>query len=161
MRRRESAIIMRQRHFVTLIDYLFSTHEVESGVMAFYNYSKSEKCVKLLVKALMIPRDEDYLTRSAGEVAYTPAFGELCHQLCEQNKWNLLDIHTHPHSKNVAFSPIDDAEMIDTKVPYLEKYVPKVGIAFLVLGEKLDIMAARYWDFTRKTSVSIDYVVIL
>ena len=105
---RRSAICIRKKDFEQLERYLFERTDVESGAVAFYRYSESPRLSKLLVRAITLPRDEDYFERSAGLVTFTPEFVAWCHQECERTETNMLDIHTHPFQAEPSFSPIDD-----------------------------------------------------
>jgi hypothetical protein len=115
----------------------------------------------MLVQAIRIPKDSDYESRSSGFVSLKPEFMESNHRMCEHHNLNLLDIHTHPWSEQVNFSPIDDREALDTKIPYLIKYVPGVTIAFIVFGKSFEHASARYWDNTEKELSPIENLIII
>lgn len=126
--------------------FLLADCSLETMAMALFSTSVSASKRKLLVHRLILPTATDYATRSSAFVALSPAFIERCHAACESEQVHLLDIHTHPWSERVRFSSIDDREALDTKIPYMEQYLPKSESAFLVMGQETTIVEARLWD---------------
>ncbi|MBI4057771.1 hypothetical protein HY405_00395 [Candidatus Microgenomates bacterium] len=138
-------IIFRKSHWNKLTSNLAERTDVESGAYAVYKMSTFNNSQKFLVTKLIIPEEKDYLKRNAVGISFTPEFTENAFQSCEKTNGHLLDIHTHPWSDNVNFSPIDDREAKHTKIPYMAKYVPSTSIAFIVFGKVAEIAKARYW----------------
>jgi len=159
--RQQATVVIQDYHFELLVQYLFARNDIESGALAFYNSSELGTAVKLLIKAVEIPTEADYLRRSATEVSFTPEFAEKCHCTCEQNQWSIMDIHTHPMSTRLEFSAIDDAEALDTKIPYLKQYVKGTRIAFLVFGSIPKLVQGRFWSGEEATLDPISRLLVI
>jgi hypothetical protein len=129
--------------------------------MAIIAKSVTTDRMKLLVREVRIPEENDYLDRSAGAVSLQPEFLESCFQACEEVNCHLLDIHTHPWSSIPQFSQIDDTEALDVKVPYLREWLPDTEIAFLLFGDKPDRIKGRLWNTCEERLLSVDAVHIL
>ena len=155
------SVIIKKNDFDVLNEHLYKNRNLESGAIAFFNKSEGDNKVKLLISKLRIPKEDDYLDRTPSAISLKPEFVELCHSLCESENLHLLDIHTHPWSSSVEFSPIDDREAIKTKIPYLEKYVPNTAIAFIVFGNDISIASARYWDLNSKEMIPISDITVI
>jgi hypothetical protein len=70
---------------------------------------RGENGPRLLVKAMAIPTEADYLTRTATEVELKPEFALLFEKTAARQGWSLVYVHTHPAQENEpSFSPIDD-----------------------------------------------------
>lgn len=154
-------IVLTDKDWAELTQHLTSRSDVESGAYAIFKTSMSKNHQKILVTQTMIPRTKDYYKRTATSVAFKPEFTEKAFQICEATKGHLLDIHTHPWASVVNFSHIDDREAINTKVPYLLKYLPETMIAFIVLGRSPLIAKARFWDKSLNFLSSIDRIVVI
>ena len=154
-------IVFRTGHWEALRLSLAQRDDVESGAYAVCKLSVTQDCMKLLVHSLVIPNAEDYLDRSAARVSFTPEFSEKAFQACEDFNGHLLDIHTHPWSHRVEFSGIDDCEALNTKIPYMNKYLPITEIGFVVLGKSLSSVRARYWEKSQETLVNVDRIVVI
>jgi len=154
-------IIVKKKDWLRLINSLYNRHDIESGVYAIFKTSSSINSKKLLVTQIIIPRDKDYHERSAARIAFTPEFTERAFKICETTRGHLLDIHTHPWSKEVNFSPVDDREVIKTKLPYMNKYLPETQIAFIVFGSNENIAKARFWDKEKNRLLDIDRIVVI
>lgn len=153
---------IRERDFAKLAAHLNLNREVETAAMGFHLMSESRDRVTFLVQEILLPEKDDYHHRSIGGVSLKPALAERCHQKCEQNNWHLLDIHTHPWADHkVAFSGIDDDQAMNTKIPYLKRYVPGTRIAFLVFGKNPGIVRGRYWDGVNHCLSPIHRIVVL
>ena len=139
-------IIFKENDWQRLTEYLAKRKDLESGAYAVYKVSKSPQNLKLLINDLIIPEDSDYFARGPAIVAFKPGFSERAFRQCEVSKGHLLDIHTHPWSTRVSFSHIDDREALQTKIPYLKKYLPQIMIAFMVFGISQEIAKARFWE---------------
>ncbi|RKX28596.1 MAG: hypothetical protein DRP46_08405 [Candidatus Zixiibacteriota bacterium] len=155
------SVIIKKSDFDVLNEHLYKNRNLESGAMAFFNKSEGNNKVKLLISKLKIPKENDFLARSSSAISFKPEFTESCHSLCESEYLHLLDIHTHPWSNSVEFSPIDDREAIKTKIPYLEQYVPNTAIAFIVFGNDINIASARYWDLESKEMTPISNIIVI
>ncbi len=154
-------IIIRARDWDMLEYYLSKRNDVESGVYTIFKTSICNDSVKFLITQIMIPQDKDYYKRSSASVAFTPEFTEKAFQLCEETNGHFLDIHTHPWASKVDFSPIDDNEAKKTKIPYMDEYLPKTKIAFIVFGKTSICAKARYWDKSAKRLSDIDRIVVI
>lgn len=155
------SLIIKTSTYSDLSRHLFETRTVESMAMAFFRISHCSDKTKLLVKEIRIPKEEDYLDRSAGHVSLRPEFMERCFQYCEDHGCHLLDIHTHPWSEKVSFSWIDDQEALEKKVPYIKRYVVDTQIAFMVFGLNSCIVKARIWDREKGELQPITRIIIL
>jgi hypothetical protein len=154
-------VIFKEKDWKTLETYLTPRNDVESGSYAVFKASCCNGSIKFLVNQVIIPKDSDYLKRSPVVVAFTSDFTEMAFQQCERIHGHLLDIHTHPWSKIVNFSPIDDGEARETKVPYLGKYLPNTQVAFIVFGESSLIARARFWDKPGNHLSPIDRIMVI
>lgn len=154
-------IIFREKDWRRLTDYLLERKDVESGAYGVFKISSCNDCIKFLVREILIPGDKDYYRRTAAAVAISPEFTEAVFKRCEIGRCNFLDIHTHPWSSQVEFSGIDDREAAQVKIPYLNRYLPKTEIAFIVLGESPQIARARYYDQLNKRITDIDRISVI
>jgi hypothetical protein len=114
--------------------------------VGLYRLSASDQRVKLLVRDVIVPSDSDYLERSGCYVSLQPEFLEGCFRVSEDCRCSIVDIHTHPGSEVPSFSPVDDSEARDVKMPYMRQYVPEVDIAYMVFGCGPEAVQARIWD---------------
>lgn len=154
-------IVFRQRDWEELEQYLCGRNDVESGVYAVFKTSVSSSANKFLVTRVVIPKEHDYLKRTAVRVAFRPEFTERTFRVCEATRGHLLDIHTHPWSDEVDFSSIDDHEATRTKVPYMNKYLPETMISFIVFGKSPGIAKARFWDKKTNKLSPIDRIIVI
>ena len=154
-------IVFRESHWRLLEHYMTQRTDVESGAYAVFKTSRIDKSQKLLVTEILIPEAKDYLKRTSVRVAFTPEFTEKAFRKCELNRGHLLDIHNHPWSNEVNFSPIDDHEAEHTKIPYVNKYVPDIMIAFLVFGESMVTAKSRSWDKPRSRMSDVCKIVVV
>ena len=148
-------IVFKEKDWKELEYYLTERNDVESGIYAMFKTSLSNNSKRFLVTQIIIPDDNDYYKRSSVSVAFKPEFTEKAFQQCEITNGHLLDIHTHPWSSQVNFSSTDDHEAAQTKIPYMNKYLPKTLIAFIVFGKSPVIAEARFWD---KASNKLSYI---
>lgn len=91
---------------------------------------------RLLVQAMAIPTEADYVKRTATEVELKPEFGLPFEKTAARQGWSLVYAHTHPAQKSEpSFSPIDDrAEAC--LAPYARRRSPKTPHVALLLGEQ-------------------------
>jgi len=153
--------MVKKKEWLRLTNSLYNRHDIESGVYAIFKTSSCINSKKLLVTQVIIPEDKDYHKRSAARVAFTPEFTEKAFKICEANRGHLMDIHTHPWSGNVNFSPVDDREAIKTKLPYMNRYLPETLIAFIVFGSNENIAKARFWDKEKNRLLDINRIVVI
>lgn len=158
---KQTAIHITNSMFRRLCEHLFETRSTERMATAFFHTSQSLSVLKLLVRKVRVPREQDYLRRDAGFVSLEPDYMEQCLQHCEEHRCSLLDIHTHPWSELVSFSAIDDREAREVKIPYMEKYLPETSIAFMVLGRNPEVVQARIWDRKVRELLLIPRIVVL
>ncbi|MEZ5357188.1 MAG: hypothetical protein R3F48_00065 [Candidatus Zixiibacteriota bacterium] len=151
-------IVFRKRDWENLTNYLLKNRSLETGAYALYRISQGIEFYKVLVEEVIIPEKLDFYRRSSHAVAFTPEFTEKTIQACEKRLCSLLDIHTHPWSKEVNFSTIDDTEALNTKIPYFHKFVNETGLAFIVFGENSRIVKARFWGGEKKELINIDRI---
>jgi hypothetical protein len=154
-------IIIKRSTYCALSSHLFGTKDLETMAMGFFRISCCSNKTKLLVKEILLPKKEDYLDQSGGHVSLRAEFMERCFVYCETHFCHLVDIHTHPWSKKVAFSGIDDREAIGKKIPHIEKYVADTQIAFIVFGLNSTIAKARIWDKKRRELRAVRRIIIL
>lgn len=157
---RKVKIIYKEADFAKLTNYLCSIKDIELGAMAFYSISKGADYINLLVQGVIIPRDEDYHSRSSHEMSFNPNFMEKCYQFCEKYNSHLLDIHTHPWAHSANFSPIDDREAIK-KIDYMNQYVKDIKISFIVFGHSPHIVQSRIWEGNDHTLEYVDQIIII
>jgi len=86
-------IMVRNKDWGDLENYLSKRNDVESGAYAIFKTSICNKSVKFLITQIMIPQEKDYYKRSPASVAFTPEFTEKVFQLCEKTNGHFLDIH--------------------------------------------------------------------
>lgn len=154
-------IIFRQSDFENLKNELYEETDMESMAIGFYNYSGSTNKIRILVNAILTPQPSDYFDQASGRVSLRPEFMESCFRLCEERQSHLMDIHTHPWSKDVKFSPIDDSEGLNVKIPYMRQYVPKTEIGFMVFGNTPDQIQARIIRPKWKKWKYVDEIIII
>lgn len=154
-------IIFKKKDWEELEYYLAERKDVESGIYAMFKSSISDNSRKFLATQIIIPDDNDYYKRSSVSVAFKPEFTEKAFQQCEITSGHLLDIHTHPWSSQVNFSSTDDHEATHTKIPYMNRYLPKTLIGFIVFGNTPLIAKARFWDKTSNRLSYIDRIVVI
>ncbi len=146
MNNKKITVVIRRADFDKLIAHLHETLDTESMAMGFFKVSESLKHLKVLVRGIRIPNATDYLERSPALVSLQPEFLEECFQYCEENQCHILDVHTHPWSTAPSFSPIDDHQATNVKIPYLREYVSGVSIAFLLFGSNSGQSTGRFWN---------------
>jgi len=156
-----SKVVFKYNDWRKLTDDLFRNKRFETALFAFYKESISQDVHRLLVNGLLIPEKDDYLKRTSSRVSFKPEFTEKALKICERDGFNLLDIHTHPWSNDVNFSGIDDREAMNTKIPYLEKYLKDILIAFLVFGGDYKSIRARFWDKGERKLSEIQKVIVI
>lgn len=154
-------LVIKGSAYRALCSHLFESNVLETMAMAFFRISCCSNKTKLLVKEILLPKKDDYLDQSGGHVSLAAEFMERCFEYCEAHQCHLVDIHTHPWSKKVAFSGIDDREALGKKIPYMEKYVADAQIAFIVFGLDSTIAKARIWDKERRELQAVRRIVIL
>ncbi|MCP4603461.1 MAG: hypothetical protein GY847_23575 [Proteobacteria bacterium] len=154
-------IVFRESDWTKLECYLSKRNDVESGVFAVFKTSISNSSNKFLVTQTVVPKDDDYLQRTSVRIAFTPEFTERAFLQCEAARGHLLDIHTHPWSKDVDFSSVDDHEAVQTKVSYMNRYLPETMIGFVVFGKSPVIARARFWDKRTEGLSPIDRIIVI
>ena len=154
-------IVFKYKNWHKLTSYLFKDADNETAAYGLYKESTANSSQKLLVNEIIFPHNSDYLKRSSSMVAFEPKFTTDALQYCLNHNFHLLDIHTHPWAKKVNFSSIDDRAAINTKIPYLKRYVGGVKICFIVFGKSPDVVQARFWDKYSDKLISIPKIVII
>jgi len=91
---------------------------------------------RLLLRAMAIPTEADYVKRTATEVELKPEFGLAFEKTAARQGWSLVYVHTHPVQKNEpSFSPIDDRA--ETRLaPYARMRSPDAPHISLLLGKE-------------------------
>lgn len=91
---------------------------------------------RLLLRAMAIPTDADYLKRTATEVELKPEFGLPLEKTAARRGWSLIYVHTHPvQTGEPSFSPIDDRT--ETRLaPYARMRSPNAPHVALLLGKE-------------------------
>lgn len=154
-------IVFRKKEWKQLQSYLTIRSDVESGAYAIISTADGDSSTKFLVNQILIPQDSDYIRRTATAVAFSPVFTERAFQQCEVEQRHLFDIHTHPWSKVVEFSSIDNHEALDTKIPYMHMYVAGTRIVFAVFGDSPQNVQARFWDTSRGVLLDIARIIVI
>lgn len=157
---KKTEIIFREKHWKELINYFSKDKLNESGAIAFCSLVNLNTLRRFLVNDLLFPNKNSYRRRSPGFVGFSPNFMEYCFQRCEKDNLHLIDIHTHPFSNSVSFSPIDDIEDSQRKGPYMNAYVPGVELLFMVHGANLADIDSRIWSRETKTLEAVDLIKI-
>jgi len=139
-------IVFKERDWFKMTNHLYEDEINETVVMAFCKLVQTDSLFRMLVKQLLFPRDSDYYKRTPTFAGLRPEFMERCFRIAETNSMHIIDIHDHPFSDDVSFSPADDFADGKQKGPYIVKYVPGVEMAFMVHGIDAEDLDARIWD---------------
>ncbi len=91
---------------------------------------------RLLLRAMAIPTEGDYVKRTATEVELKPEFGLPFERTAARHGWSLIYVHTHPvQESEPAFSPMDDRAEARL-APYARMRSPNAPHVALLLGEE-------------------------
>jgi len=154
-------IVFKKDDWKFLSEYLSQDKINETAIFGFAKISRSDNLFRFLVRDFLTPTNNDYQKRTGGFVSLKPEFVDLCYNICEENNLHLIDIHTHPFSNDVHFSPIDDKEDSQVKGPHMEKEVPGIEQVFMVHGANPEDLDARMWDRNSHSLKPINLVKVL
>ncbi len=144
------------------VKHYFAKEKIlESGMMCFAKISSAKNFLRLIVKDYIIPGEKDYLQRTPTFIAYHPDFMKKVFGKCVDENMHLIDIHSHPFSKNkTQFSAFDDNSEQELG-PYIAKYFRNMLLASVVVGADITSLDARIWSRRLKKTLQIDRIKII
>lgn len=88
---------------------LLSNHAAEQcAILYAFQTTRADGLVRLLVQALEIPGQDDYLTQGEYEAVLTPHCVARVSKRARRNRQSLIFVHSHPGSSPPEFSWVDD-----------------------------------------------------
>lgn len=98
--------------------------------------ARGENGPRLLVQAMAIPTEADYVGRTATVAELKPEFGLPFEKTAARHGWSLVYVHTHPaQDSEPSFSPIDDRAEARL-APYAGMRSPEAPHVALLLGKE-------------------------
>jgi len=91
---------------------------------------------RLLLRAMAIPTEADYVTRTATQVELRPEFGLPFEKAAARHGWSLVYVHTHPVQEGEPSFSLTDDRAETRLVAYARMRSPKAPHVALLLGKE-------------------------
>lgn len=98
--------------------------------------ARGEKGQRLLLQAMAIPTEADYVKRTATEVELKPEFGLPFERTAARQGWSLVYVHTHPVQKSEPSFSLTDDQAETRLAAYARMRNPKAPHVALLLGKE-------------------------
>jgi Dinucleotide-utilizing enzymes involved in molybdopterin and thiamine biosynthesis family 2 len=103
-------ITLSESHVEAMQRALFSDSSTERCALFLASQvEKSDGSIRLLVRDIWIPADDDYSTRTPTAVELIPEFVARISKRARAENLSLIFVHSHPGDAFPNFSPVDDA----------------------------------------------------
>lgn len=148
-----SSIRMTKEQFSTLRDYLLKKKE-ESAVFLVAGYFQNNSGHHLVVKNLIIPRDNEYDDRTEFHIQMSPRYFNRVISIAEANNLTVIQCHSHPFDEDFPrYSPTDNSgESTSSKT--IEECLNDKPMGSLLFGKKQT--NGRIW--IKNKSIPVDEI---
>jgi molybdopterin/thiamine biosynthesis adenylyltransferase len=133
----------------------------EQFAFGLFSQAKTADGTILIVNNIILADKHDLSEQSGGGVAPTKAFQATAYMIAQQKNLGILDMHTHPFSKNPHFSSIDHAESEKNARYICNTFPSPITHAMVVFNSTATTHDAAVYDRSINSYRSIDYIEIL
>lgn len=157
----QNIIRFSSEDYKVITNHLASAGKDESLMYGLFSTAKTKKCTIYICSRLIVP-DKTHLEEQSGvSIAPSRQYQAITYSLAYDLKKSIIDIHTHPFSRNARFSSIDDYYGQEN-ARYIAKEFPDTStMGMIVLGRGFDNFEARIWDRESKSFEPADRIEIL
>ncbi|MER8982040.1 ThiF family adenylyltransferase [Mesorhizobium sp. M0152] len=138
-----------------LRDDLLAHSPIETAAALIVAGGRFDGGMRLVVRDVILPGPDDYMTRSSVEATLTPAFLASVLKRGRQDRVGVILAHSHPMQEELAFSRVDDASQ-KILAPVQHFRCPSGPHGFLVAGPTG--FRGRLFDAEGETLFTIDRI---
>ena len=144
--KKQNIIRFGSNDFKTLKEHLAASGNDESFAYALCSKAKGLECDIYICNRLIIPDTNDLKNQSSVSIEPSQKYHAIAYGLAYELGLIVVDIHTHPFSKNARFSSIDDHYGIQNAKYIVENFPEDSTMGMIVLGDGFDNFEARIWN---------------
>ncbi len=135
--------------YQTLKEHLAASGDDENFAYALCSKAEGSECDIYISSRLILPDADDLKKQSHVSVEPSQECQAIAYGLAHDLGLFVVDVHTHPFSKNAHFSSIDDHHGIQNAKYISENFPEGSTMGMLVLGQGFDNFEARIWNNER------------
>ena len=144
--KRQNVMRFSSNDFRALKEHLHASGDNESLAYALCSKAQGPECDIYICNRLIAPDTDDLRNQSGSSIEPSRECQAIAYGLAYDLGLFVVDVHTHPFSKNARFSSIDDHHGTQN-AKYITKNFPEGStMGMLVLGQGFDNFEARMWD---------------
>lgn len=144
--RKQNVIRFGSNDFKALKEHLHASGDNESFAYALCSKAQGTECDIYICNRLIAPDADDLRNQSSASIEPTQECQAIAYGLAYELGLFVVDIHTHPFSKNAHFSSIDDHHGAQNAKYITENFPDGSTMGMLVLGKGFDNFEARIWN---------------
>ena len=147
--------------YEVLKKHLLAAGDNESQLFALCSKSEGPEGITLICNKLIIPGPNDLKNQSGASIEPSQEHQAIVYGLGYELRLSIVDIHTHPFSKNPRFSSTDDYHGTKNAGYITEHFPSEVTMGMVVFGNDLNCFEARIWNRGNTCFEPVDRLEIL
>jgi len=132
--------------FDAITKHLSKAGEDESFIYGLFSVAKCKEGIVYICSRLLVPDNKQLRGQSRASIEPSRQYQTATYGLAYELRKSIIDIHTHPFTRNAFFSPIDNYHGT-RNAEYITKKFPETStMGMVVLGRGFDNFEARIWN---------------
>jgi len=161
MKKTTNIIRFSTQDFNVITKTLSHAGEDESFIFGLFSATKCKAGTIYICNQIIVPDKKQLQGQSRISVEPSRQYQAITYGLAYELGRTIIDIHTHPFTRNARFSSIDDHYGIEN-AKYIAKNFPDAStMGMVVLGRGFDNFQARIWDRKKAAFEPVDRIEIL
>lgn len=147
--------------YKAITTHLSRAGEDESFIYGLFSTAKTKESTVYICSRLMVPDEKQLKGQSRVSVEPDRQYQAITYGLAYELRKSIVDIHTHPFTRNARFSSIDDRHGTENAKYIAEKFPETSTMGMIVLGKGFDNFGARIWNRKGRCFEPVDRIEIL
>lgn len=144
--KKEITIRMSFEDYKVITGHLAKAGKDESFIYCLFSKAIALNSTIYICRQLILPDVSELENQSGVSIEPSQAYQAAAYSLAYDQKMDIVDIHTHPFSRNARFSSIDDHYGTKNAQYIAANFPPDITMGMIVFGKGFDNFEAQIWN---------------